>query len=106
MDEGLLKQKRRLIKSGRTAVDELIKVAESIVIESESPTTDGEETAATTQLAADKMKNAAAAKKLAIFDAFEILEKLELEEQRIQDSLENTGDEKNDGSFAEKFAGK
>ncbi len=36
-------------------------------------------------LSADKLKNAAATKKLAIFDAFEILTRIELEEKIIND---------------------
>jgi len=38
-------------------------------------------------VSADKMKNAAAAKKLAIFDAFEILSRIELEKENL-DSAE------------------
>lgn len=71
MDEGLLDQKRRLIEAGKAAVNELIKVAESIVIRDSDSNSEVEYT----ELAADKMKNAAASKKLAIFDAFEILKK-------------------------------
>ena len=34
-------------------------------------------------LAADKLKNAAAAKKMAIFDAFEILDRIQTEENKL-----------------------
>tara|TARA_R110000744_G_scaffold157378_1_gene273139 strand:+ start:3402 stop:3623 length:222 start_codon:yes stop_codon:yes gene_type:complete len=34
-------------------------------------------------LAADKLKNAAAAKKMAIFDAFDILDRIQLEENKL-----------------------
>ena len=53
---------------------ELIKVAEEAILDN------GED-----DLAADKLKNAAATKKLAIFDAFEILTRIELEERILND---------------------
>ena len=37
-----------------------------------------------TDVSADKMKNAAAAKKLAIFDAFEILSRIEAEKENLE----------------------
>jgi len=52
----------------------LIKVAEEAILDN------GED-----DLAADKLKNAAATKKLAIFDAFEILTRIELEERILND---------------------
>ena len=58
--------KRRIILAGRKAVDELIKVAEEQII------TNTEE-----DVSADRLKNAAATKKLAIFDAFEILNRIQ-----------------------------
>tara|TARA_B100000768_G_scaffold39772_1_gene38622 strand:+ start:771 stop:1049 length:279 start_codon:yes stop_codon:yes gene_type:complete len=66
--------KRSIIQAGRKAVEELIKVAEEEII------TNSED-----DLTADKLKNAAASKKLAIFDAFEILSRIE-EEQRVLDN--------------------
>ena len=66
--------KKNIIRAGRKAVDELIKVAEEKII------TNTEE-----DVSADRLKNAAATKKLAIFDAFERLNRVE-EEERI---LEN-----------------
>ena len=51
---------------------ELIKVAEEAILDN------GED-----DLAADKLKNAAATKKLAIFDAFEILTRIEAEEDTL-----------------------
>jgi hypothetical protein len=53
---------------------ELIKVAEEAILDN------GED-----DLSADKLKNAAATKKLAIFDAFELLTRIELEEKIIND---------------------
>jgi hypothetical protein len=63
--------KQNIIQAGHKAVLELIKVAEEAILDN------GED-----DLAADKLKNAAATKKLAIFDAFEILSRIE-EEQKI-----------------------
>lgn len=67
--------KLRIIKAGHTAVDELIKIAEAPIIIKES---DGDD------LAADKLKNAAMSKKLAIFDAFEILNRIEAEREALE----------------------
>ena len=65
--------KLKIIKAGRKAVDQLIKVAEEKIIK---PDPDDE-------LAADRLKNAAATKKLAIFDAFEILNRIDAEEEAL-----------------------
>jgi hypothetical protein len=75
--------KRSIIQAGRKAVEELIKVAEEAIVESND------------DLAADRLKNAAATKKLAIFDAFEILNRIE-EEQAM---LDNEGKETRAKSF-------
>lgn len=66
-----------LIEAGRKAVKHLIKVAKKDIIKDLDMEDD---------LAADKMKNAAAAKKLAIFDAFEILARVEQEKLNIEQS--------------------
>jgi hypothetical protein len=70
-------KKRRIISAGYKAVDELIKVAEEEIIK---PNPDDE-------LAADRLKNAAATKKLAIFDAFAILDKIEEERNKIDSTV-------------------
>jgi hypothetical protein len=70
--------KLRIIAAGYKAVDELIKVAEESVVKS------GDEEG---ELAADRLKNAAATKKLAIFDAFEILNRIESEKESL-DSID------------------
>jgi hypothetical protein len=67
--------KLRIINAGYKAVDELIKVAEESVVKSGD--VEGE-------LAADRLKNAAATKKLAIFDAFEILNRIESEKESLE----------------------
>ena len=65
--------KKSIILAGHKAVEELIKVAGEKIVDS------GDD------ISADRLKNAAATKKLAIFDAFEILTRIE-EEQRVLDN--------------------
>ena len=74
------KIKLQIIKAGEKAVKQLIKVAEEDIIKY------GEDD----ELAADKLKNAAATKKLAIFDAFEILARIETEENIINEKPSKT----------------
>ena len=64
--------KSRIIEAGYKAVEELIKVAGDKIIT-------GDEN----DLTADKLKNAAATKRLAIEDAFQILARIELEKDLI-----------------------
>lgn len=73
------KIKLQIIKAGEKAVMQLIKVAEEHIIKY------GEDD----ELAADKLKNAAATKKLAIFDAFEILTRIEAEKNMIEGNTTN-----------------
>ena len=65
--------KRSIIQAGRVAVKELIKVAKEPIIDF-GP-----------DISADRLKNAAATKKLAIFDAFEILSRIEEEKNLLED---------------------
>jgi hypothetical protein len=65
--------KSNIIQAGYKAVDELIRVAEEKII------TNTDE-----DVSADRLKNAAATKKLAIFDAFEILNRIEEEKAILQ----------------------
>jgi ASC-1-like (ASCH) protein len=69
--------KIQIIDAGRKAVEQLIKVAKENIIK---PNPQDE-------LAADRLKNAAATKKLAIFDAFEILNKIDAEQENINMSI-------------------
>ncbi len=62
------KTKKNIIQAGQKAVEELIKVAKEPIVDSDD------------DISADRLKNAAATKKLAIFDAFEILTRIEEEE--------------------------
>jgi ASC-1-like (ASCH) protein len=65
--------KKNIIRAGRKAVEELIKVAEEKII------TNTED-----DVSADRLKNAAATKKLAILDAFEILNRIQEEENILE----------------------
>ena len=67
--------KLEIIKAGERAVRQLIKVAKEEIIKP-----DPEDELA----AADRLKNAAATKKLAIFDAFEILKRIEDEKSLLE----------------------
>jgi|TARA_B110000305_G_C19144028_1_gene494885 ASC-1-like (ASCH) protein len=78
--------KLNIIQAGQLAVEELIKVAKEAIVDS------GDD------ISADRLKNAAATKKLAIFDAFEILSRIEQEEKMLED---NTKQANKFGGFAE-----
>jgi ASC-1-like (ASCH) protein len=73
--------KKSIIQAGRRAVEELIKVAKEPIVDSDD------------DISADRLKNAAATKKLAIFDAFEILTRIE-EEERVLNDLDKPKDNK------------
>ena len=66
--------KKLIIQAGHRAVEELINVAKEQII------TNTED-----DVSADRLKNAAATKKLAIFDAFEILTRIQEEEAILND---------------------
>ncbi len=83
--------KRDIIKAGHKAVLELIKVAEEAILDN------GED-----DLSADKLKNAAATKKLAIFDAFEILSRIEEEENILDEKPKEDTDKNVFKGFAER----
>ena len=82
--------KKNIILAGRKAVNELIKVAEEKII------TNTED-----DVSADRLKNAAATKKLAIFDAFEILNRIQEEEQLLEGKTLEETKEKVFKGFAE-----
>lgn len=82
--------KKEIIKAGESAVLQLIKVAKEDIIKYE----------ADDELAPDRLKNAAATKKLAIFDAFEILTRIELEKELLLG--ENKQDNNSKQGFAER----
>ncbi len=82
------KTKKSIIEAGRAAVEELIKVAKEKIVDS------GED------ITADRLKNAAATKKLAIFDAFEILSRIDEEENLLELEAKGPGKKQFKG-FAE-----
>jgi|TARA_R110000744_G_scaffold20586_1_gene54024 hypothetical protein len=84
-------QKLQIIEAARKAVAQLIKVAEEKIIKP-----DPED-----ELAADRLKNAAATKKLAIFDAFEILNKIDSEQEKLDMAANKTKPQTKQG-FAER----
>ena len=82
--------KKNIIQAGRIAIKELIKVAKEPIIDF-GP-----------DISADRLKNAAATKKLAIFDAFEILNRIEEEQNMLEDKpKEEVKKEKTFKGFAE-----
>lgn len=85
--------KLEIIKAAEKAVKELIKVAKESIIKKDMDDLSPD-------IAADRLKNAAASKKLAIFDAFEILNRIEAEKSL----LNNSDDDKDMNSFAERRA--
>ena len=83
------KTKKSIIQAGQIAVKELIKVAKEPIIDF-GP-----------DISADRLKNAAATKKLAIFDAFEILQRIQEEEDIINEKPKELKEEKSFKGFAE-----
>ena len=83
------KKKVNIIEAGYKAVDELIKVAKEKIVDSDD------------DVSADRLKNAAATKKLAIFDAFEILNRIE-EEKAILEAQPKPAKPKSFTGFAER----
>jgi hypothetical protein len=69
-----IETKKSIIAAGREAIKELVKVAKEKIVDSEE------------DISADRLKNAAATKKLCIFDAFEILNRIQEEESMINEA--------------------
>jgi len=82
--------RKNIIQAGRKAVDELIKVAEEKII-----------THTDDDVSADRLKNAAATKKLCIMDAFEILQRIEEEENILNGVVKEKKEERSFKGFAE-----
>ena len=82
--------KKNIIQAGHVAVEELIKVAKEAIVDSGDDIT------------ADRLKNAAATKKLAIFDAFEILNRIQEEEDMLNNVVKEEVEETSFGGFAER----
>ena len=83
------KTKQKIILAGEKADQELIKVAQEKIVDS------GDD------VSADRLKNAAATKKLAIFDAFEILTRIQEEEEMLNEKPKEVKEEKTFRGFAE-----
>ena len=81
--------KKNIIQAGHKAVEELIKVAKEPIVDSDD------------DISADRLKNAAATKKLAIFDAFEILNRIQEEKNLLDGKAPEEGKEKIFRGFAE-----
>ena len=82
--------KKNIIHAGHIAVEELIKVAKEAIVDSDD------------DISADRLKNAAATKKLAIFDAFEILNRIKEEEDMLNEKPKEEVKAKAFGGFAER----
>ena len=83
--------KKLIIQAGHRAVEELINVAKEKII------TNTED-----DVSADRLKNAAATKKLAIFDAFEILNRIQDEQDMLDGKAKEEKKEETFGGFAER----
>tara|TARA_R100001530_G_scaffold56485_2_gene41258 strand:- start:1014 stop:1289 length:276 start_codon:yes stop_codon:yes gene_type:complete len=83
-------KKRNIIQAGYKAVEELVKVAKEPIVDSGDDIT------------ADRLKNAAATKKLAIFDAFEILTRIQDEENLLDNKPKEEKKTKIFSGFAER----
>ena len=83
------KTKLSIIQAGQRAVEELIKVAKEPIVDSGDDIT------------ADRLKNAAATKKLAVFDAFEILHRIQEEENILNEKPQEVKEQKSFKGFAE-----
>jgi len=81
--------KKKIIQAGQKAIEELIKVAKEKIVDSDD------------DVSADRLKNAAATKKLAIMDAFEILTKINEEEELLSDKPKEKKEQKTFKGFAE-----
>ncbi len=82
--------KKLIIQAGQKAVEELINVArEKIITNTED------------NVSADRLKNAAATKKLAIFDAFEILNRIQEENNLLEGKTPEKTEKKAFKGFAE-----
>ena len=81
--------KKSIIQAGHKAVEELIKVAKEAIVDSGDDIT------------ADRLKNAAATKKLAIFDAFEILNRIQEEQALLEGKVAEKEEERVFKGFAE-----
>jgi hypothetical protein len=78
-----------IIQAGHIAVEELIKIAKEPIVDSDD------------DISADRLKNAAATKKLAIFDCFEILNRINEEQDMLDEKPKEVKKETTFRGFAE-----
>ena len=83
--------KLQIIEAGEKAVRQLVKVAKEDIIKFDKDD----------ELAADRLKNAAATKKLCIMDAFEITTRIQEEEDILNEKPKEAKEEKSFKGFAE-----
>ena len=83
-------KKKNIIQAGYKAVEELVKVAKEPIVDSDD------------DISADRLKNAAATKKLAIFDAFEILNRIQDEQDMLDGKAKDDKKEESFSGFAER----
>tara|TARA_R100001015_G_C4634972_1_gene202913 strand:+ start:10403 stop:10678 length:276 start_codon:yes stop_codon:yes gene_type:complete len=83
-------RKKNIIQAGYKAVEELVKVAKEPIVDSDD------------DISADRLKNAAATKKLAIFDAFEILNRIQAEQDMLDGVVRQEEEKQSFSGFAEK----
>ena len=83
-------KKENIIQAGYRAVEELVKVAKEPIVDSDD------------DISADRLKNAAATKKLAIFDAFEILNRIQDEQDMLDGKAKEEKKEESFSGFAER----
>ena len=83
-------KKENIIQAGYKAVEELVKVAKEPIVDSDD------------DISADRLKNAAATKKQAIFDAFEILTRIQTEQSMIDGKPVEETKKQTFSGFAEK----
>ena len=81
--------KKKIIQAGQKAIEELIKVAKEKIVDSDD------------DVSADRLKNADATKKLAIMDAFEILQRIDAEEDMLNEKPKEKKEERSFRGFAE-----
>lgn len=92
-DNKIKLKKQEILKAASIAVDELIKVLKSKIVGLDD----------LSDITADKMKNAAAAKRLAFEDALSMMERIEKEESLLN-SVEIKSIDLGNRGFAENYA--
>jgi len=90
LNMNIKEKKENIIQAGYKAVEELVKVAKEPIVDSDD------------DISADRLKNAAATKKLAIFDAFEILTRIQTEQSMIDGKPVEETKKQTFSGFAEK----